>query len=99
MAATSYWGWGRWDMKPGLTQTALAAVDQFKLDGLLAKALSRREAYESAIRDIEQLIGMDVDEMGFDSDGDMVECDAATVIAHAQAALDGEGGDDGEEED
>ena len=46
-------------MRPGLTQADLAAVDQFKLDGLLAKALSRREAYESAIRDIEQLIGMD----------------------------------------
>lgn len=79
-------------MKPGLTQTDLAAVDQEQLQICLDNALSRREAYEEAIREVERLIGMDVDEMGFDSDGDMVEYAADALIAHAQAALDGEGG-------
>jgi hypothetical protein len=43
------------------------------------------------------MIGMDTDEMGFESDGDMLDYDADGLIMHAQAVLDGEGQDDEEE--
>lgn len=87
-------------MKPGLSQLDLMAVDQGLLQEALDRASDRQEAYESAIREIEIMIGMDTDEMGFESDGDMLGYAADGLIMHAQAVLDGEGqdDDDGEEE-
>lgn len=78
-------------MKPGLSQADLMAVDQGLLQEALDRASDRQEAYESAIREIEIMIGMDTDEMGFESDGEMLDYDADGLIMHAQAVLDGEG--------
>ena len=86
-------------MKPGLSQLDLMAVDQGLLQEALDRASDRQEAYESAIREIEIMIGMDTDEMGFESDGEMLDYDADGLIMHAQAALDGEGQEENEEED
>lgn len=86
-------------MKPGLSQADLAAVDQRLLQEALDRATEKQEAYESAIREIEIMIGMDTDGMGFESDGEMLDYDADRLIMHAQAVLDGEGQDDDEKEE
>ena len=86
-------------MKPELSQLDLLAVDQRLLQEALDRASEKREAYESAIREIEIMIGMDTDEMGFESDGEMLDYAADGLIMHAQAVLDGEGQDDDDEEE
>lgn len=74
-------------------------MDQRLLQEALDRASDRREAYESAIREIEIMVGMDTDEMGFESDGDMLDFAADALIMHAQAALDGEGQEENEEKE